>query len=287
MKPSMINMVSNKLKTAQRKIVLTLRGRVFHRDRFGLSYWLWTETRAMGRKNGEPGTDDTGVLEQLKRVYTILNDSKDSVISVDVGSYIGVISLAMSHFGSTNHFIHSIEADELNYIKLKENVSYATSSSITIHKTAVANYVGLSDFTRYKEPGNNHLGLEINSSDVLTGIHKVPVTTLDLFTAEIGVDKIDVLKIDVEGFDFQVLKGAAQLLKEKRIKVIFVETPDTPTLRADMNKFLISNGFKTAYIVRNSPEITCVSETAFHLSDKTPLNMIAVRPDMANKLGLT
>ena len=283
----MINTVSNKLKLARRKIVLLLRGRVFHRDRFGLSYWLWTETRAMGRKDGEPGTDDTGVLEQLKRVYAILSDTDNSLISVDVGSYIGVISLAMSHFGPTKHFIYSFEADELNYLKLKKNVCHSKSSSITIHKTAVANYVGLSDFTRYKEPGNNHLGLETSTSNVLTGVYKVPVTTLDLFTNQIGVDKIDVLKIDVEGFDFDVLKGAKQLLKEKRIKVIVVETPGTPKLRDDMNEFLVRNGFVTAYIVRNSTELTPILESTFRKLDKTPLNMLAVRPNVANQLGLT
>ena len=282
----MINMVSNKFKLARRKIVLLLRGRVSHHDRFGLSYWLWTETRAMGRKDSEPGTDDTGVLEQLKRVYTVLSDNDDILISVDVGSYIGVISLAMSHFGPPKHFIHSFEADELNYSKLKENVCHSKSSSITIHKTAVANHVGLSDFTRYKDPGNNHLGLEISTSDVLTGVYKVPVTTLDLFTNQIGADKIDVLKIDVEGFDFEVLKGAKQLLKEKRIKVIVVETPGTPKLRDEMNEFLVSNGFVTAYIIRNSTALTSVLESTFHKLDKTPLNMLAVQPDMANQLGL-
>ena len=283
----MINVAYDKLKVARRKFVLLVRGRVFHRDRFGLSYWLWTETRAMGRKDGEPGTDDTGVLEQLKRVYTTLNDTDDSLISVDVGSYIGVISLAMSHFGPSKHFIHSFEADELNYSKLKENVYHSKTSSITIHKTAVANYVGLSNFTRYKDPGNNHLGVEISTSDVLSGVFKVPVTTLDLFADQIGVDKIDVLKIDVEGFDFEVLKGAKQLLKEKRIKVIVVETPATPKLREEINEFLMSRGFITAYITRNSTELTAVTESTFHQSNKTPLNILAVQPNIAKQLGMT
>ena len=283
----MINMIKNKFKLVRRKILLLLRGRVLHRDRFGLSYWLWTETRAMGRRDGEPGTDDTGVLEQLKRVYTILNHTNNGLISVDVGAYIGVISLAMSHFGPFKHSIHSFEADELNHSKLKDNVYYSKSSSITTHKTAVANYVGSSNFTRYKDPGNNHLGLEINPSDILAGVYKVPVTTLDFFINQIGVDRIDVLKIDVEGFDFEVLKGASQLLKEKQIKVIVVETPVTPELRKEMNKFLISNEFKTAYIVRNSTELTSVSESMFHQSDKTPLNMLAVQPNIASQLGIT
>ena len=115
----MNKIIKNKFKLAQRKILLLLRRRVLHRDRVGLSYWLWTETRAMGRRESEPGTADTGVLEQLKRVYTILNHTDNGLISVDVGAYIGVISLAMSHFGPLKHSIHSFEADELYYSKLK------------------------------------------------------------------------------------------------------------------------------------------------------------------------
>jgi FkbM family methyltransferase len=46
---------------------------------------------------------------------------------------------------------------------------------------------------------------------------KVNVKTIDLFCEENGIDKIDYIKIDTEGFEFNVLKGANRMLSEGKI----------------------------------------------------------------------
>lgn len=53
--------------------------------------------------------------------------------------------------------------------------------------------------------------------------HQVTCTTLDAFAKERDLDRIDLLKIDTEGFDLNVLKGAASLLAERRIGLIHFE----------------------------------------------------------------
>ena len=239
----------------------------------------------MGRQKLEPGTYDTGVLEQLKRVYSLIGQTERPVISVDVGAYIGVISLAMSHFGPPRHFVHSFEADDLNYSRLKQNISSLSQATITAHNRAVADYAGFSTFTRYKDPGNNHLGAKQNAKDILDSFHQVAVTTLDVFVDEAGIDAIDVLKIDVEGFDLSVLHGARTILEKKRIKVIIIETPTDVQKRNELNEFLENYGFVTTYIVRNSTELTEYSESAFNRYDKTPLNILAIRSELVDQLG--
>ena len=112
----MIRYIKNRLWLIRRLLLLKIRGRVHHSDRFGLSYWLWDNTRAMGTPSGEPRTDDTGVLEQLRRVYEAIGQPDGrQVVSVDAGTYIGVTSLAMFRFGPVNHVVHSFEADDINY----------------------------------------------------------------------------------------------------------------------------------------------------------------------------
>ena len=49
------------------------------------------------------------------------------------------------------------------------------------------------------------------------------VTTLDIFCAENGIRQIDLLKIDVEGFEYVVLKGAQNVLMKGAIKAIQIE----------------------------------------------------------------
>jgi FkbM family methyltransferase len=53
--------------------------------------------------------------------------------------------------------------------------------------------------------------------------HFVEVIDLDTFAADRRITVIDLLKIDTEGHELEVLKGAANLLREKRIKAIQFE----------------------------------------------------------------
>jgi FkbM family methyltransferase len=51
-------------------------------------------------------------------------------------------------------------------------------------------------------------------------------TTVDLFCAERKIRKIDVLKIDTEGFDLEVLKGAHEMLNRGAISFVYFEFND-------------------------------------------------------------
>lgn len=66
--------------------------------------------------------------------------------------------------------------------------------------------------------------------EVFSSIHHVPaaarevdVINLDSFAREAGLDQIDLLKIDVEGFEMPVLKGARALLAARQVSVIQIE----------------------------------------------------------------
>jgi FkbM family methyltransferase len=57
--------------------------------------------------------------------------------------------------------------------------------------------------------------------------HLVKTTTIDLFIKTNKINKIDLLKIDVDGTEFDVLKGAKKTLSKNSIKIIFVEIATT------------------------------------------------------------
>ena len=56
----------------------------------------------------------------------------------------------------------------------------------------------------------------------------VKIETLDEICQSEGVSYIDVLKIDTEGFDIEVLKGATSMLKNNKITFIQVEAGMNP-----------------------------------------------------------
>jgi FkbM family methyltransferase len=271
-------------------MLLKLRGRVRHHDEFGLSYWLWENTRALGTPKGQPRTDDKGVLLQLQRVYGEIGQPEPesgSVVSVDAGAYIGIVSLAMAHFGPANQVVHSFEADEVNYARLLENVAAVLEGSIVLHRQAVSDFEGTADFSRNQDPGTNTLSItQDGSADSISVVSSVPVTTLDALARKEKIDRIDVLKIDVEGADLEVIRGASGLLAAGRVRAIVVEIALTVERRTEMNDVLREHGLTLAYIVRNSEDLIPATEASFDGASRKPLNMLAVDSKLAESLGI-
>lgn len=76
----------------------------------------------------------------------------------------------------------------------------------------------------------------------------ISITTLDAFAAEHKVGIIDLLKIDVQGYELEVLKGASLMLSSGRIRVIVLEVNFAPLYERqasfeEISTFLQSNGF--------------------------------------------
>jgi hypothetical protein len=59
----------------------------------------------------------------------------------------------------------------------------------------------------------------------MTQVRSVPfeIVSLDDFCSDEGIDRIDFLKIDMEGLELEVLRGATRMLKEQRFGIIQFE----------------------------------------------------------------
>jgi FkbM family methyltransferase len=55
---------------------------------------------------------------------------------------------------------------------------------------------------------------------------RVECTTIDAFCASTKIEIVDVLKIDTEGYDLNVIKGAQGMLREGRVRYIYTEFND-------------------------------------------------------------
>jgi FkbM family methyltransferase len=52
---------------------------------------------------------------------------------------------------------------------------------------------------------------------------EVPVRTVDSICSELDIQQLDLLKVDTEGYDFHVLRGASNMISEQRVLVIQFE----------------------------------------------------------------
>lgn len=96
------------------------------------------------------------------------------------------------------------------------------SSNITIHQTAVSNYIGKASFQQQENcgTGSSFSNGYINKDKSIET--QVNVLTLD-YAFTNNNQLINFLKIDTEGYDMFVLEGAKTLLENKRIEIIQFE----------------------------------------------------------------
>jgi FkbM family methyltransferase len=81
--------------------------------------------------------------------------------------------------------------------------------------------------------------------------YTVPVRTIDDYSLEAGIDKIELLKTDTQGYDLEVMKGAKRMFSEHRIRWVFTEITFPAMYQGqpsfeDIYSFLKERGLKLA-----------------------------------------
>lgn len=139
----------------------------------------------------------------------------------DVGANIGVYTLLASQLVGEGGLVHSFEpltdANEL----LRSNVKLNQCKNVTINPVAVGEENGevpiyINAQNALSSLGNTNRGKIIKSQTV-------QVLTLDTYAKNAGISKIDFLKIDVEGFEGHVLRGAEKLIAASPNLVVMSE----------------------------------------------------------------
>lgn len=138
-------------------------------------------------------------------------------VFIDAGANIGAISLPVAKRNKVNVF--SFEPAPHIFQILKKNKEINAIDNITLMPMGLSDKAGTTDFYESDRMHGWSGMVKIDSFQH----YKVNTTTLDLFAAEQGIERIAVLKADVQGWEYHVFKGAAQLLNEKRIGTIVFE----------------------------------------------------------------
>lgn len=143
----------------------------------------------------------------------------DSVV-IDVGANIGFLSLQAARY-CKNGFVFSFEPDSDTFRNLEKNIAENSYVNIKLFKKALGNEPGQLNLYKLEKnnPGANRILLHGNMPE--NENHEiVEVCTLDEFINEFP--SVDVLKIDVEGFEINVLRGAEYVIRKWK-PILFVE----------------------------------------------------------------
>jgi FkbM family methyltransferase len=171
----------------------------------------------------------------------LFNPSEGDIV-VDIGAYLGRYTLTSSRRVGEYGKVIAIEADPSHYEMLNKNIKLNKMSNVI----AINCMVGSKDtHIKYQEL----LGRDIHESEINQfGTNKIHINSLDnLLIKERGINRVNWIKIDVEGAELEVLKGAHNILtNSKRIK-LQIEIHGISHLYKPIIELLNSYNFKITF----------------------------------------
>jgi FkbM family methyltransferase len=206
-----------------------------------------------------PNDLSTNGESALQRWILRFSQAGEQIHVADVGANVGRWSesmvAAMSEAGrETDLRLHAFEPDSRAFARLAEALDGRLAS---LSKTALSDRQGTSLFhvvapgagtnSLYSVPGANPLAEE-----------NVVMTTLDSYAEQSGVARFALVKIDAEGHDLAVLRGASSLLAEHRIAVVQFEYNHRWILGRfflrDAFEFLLALGYRVGKVTPRGVE---------------------------------
>ena len=154
----------------------------------------------------------------------VKKEVKDGDIVLDIGANIGYYSLVFSQIVGTNGRVFAFEPDPNNFALLKKNIEINNLKNVTLIQKAVSDVskplsLYLCDY--------NHAQHRIYPSPRCNETITVESTTIDEhFSGTEFYNRINFVKMDVEGAEYDVLEGMKKTLKSNpNLKILCEFSP--------------------------------------------------------------
>ena len=141
-------------------------------------------------------------------------------VFVDIGAHIGYHAVLGASLVGSRGRVFAFEADRGNFDRLREHlIPFPWSTAVN---KAVWSSSGTVVFERSSEPGESGWGTLTTVRDLMRGDHlAVDTISLDDWLSESKTVTVSAMKVDAEGSEVSIFRGATQLLKHVRPAVIF------------------------------------------------------------------
>jgi len=165
-------------------------------------------------------------LRQLIR-YGVASDSSKFAgsllsltgdVAIDVGSNRGQLAVI---FAKKFRQVYCFEPNESNNRELRDTLIINGIRNAIVSQLAVSSTSGTAMMRMSSDYG--HHTLETCHLTSVVEWAPVATTTLDEFVDRNSIGTVDLLKIDVEGHELEVLRGAERLLQRRQVRVIIFE----------------------------------------------------------------
>jgi FkbM family methyltransferase len=136
---------------------------------------------------------------------------KNGMVAVDVGANVGAFSLLASRLVGRDGKVLALEPVPENYRCLCRTLGLNRLANVAPFELAIGDTRGSLRLSLSDNPGGHSAVLDRGDQHI-----EVPMATLDEVCAEQELERLDFLKIDVEGFEPEVVRGARESLARFR-----------------------------------------------------------------------
>lgn len=185
------------------------------------------------------------VERQRSRLYSMTSEG-DTVL--DIGTNIGETLFHFAKVAGDSGFVYGFEPDQDTYRKVTNNIGLNTFENVHVFNTGVADKKESVKLFRV-DPHNRGMN-RILTEEESAGFEDsttIETDTLDNILAENGISAVDLIKIDIEGYEMHALRGAVDTLRLYRPR-LFVEVGYTRLIKngtspTELVKFLHDFGY--------------------------------------------
>jgi FkbM family methyltransferase len=208
---------------------------------------------------------------QKKKIINFFKNQKLSYIDnfFDIGSHYGeTIIIFKKNFKINN--IYSFEASPVNFRILCKKINNVKQNNINLFNLAVGRKKTELNFNQsFESQSSTFLNINLKSKyldrkrkflflkndQYFQNNYIVKMINLKSFIKEHSIKKIDILKIDTEGYDFEVILGLGEEIN--KVKFIYFEHHFHDMFIKkykfrEINQFLVNNNFKKIYKIKMS-----------------------------------
>lgn len=212
--------------------------------------------------------------EELVVMREAVEDEFEPVI-LDVGANIGHHSLFASTIAKE---VHSFEPYPKIHDKIKEKIEINNITNIIVHEFGLGSRNEISHF--YEPLGcNTGMGSFI-STDLNTNHLELPIKKGDEVINANNISKISFIKIDVEGFENEVLKGLQQTLINSRPIVFFEWSVSKKQMKDKDFVDLFPTDYKFYLFTSDKPVLLFFNKSHYSLEEiqsiKVDCNLLAI-----------
>lgn len=169
----------------------------------------------LGRAVAINGTWERSLVD-ICRVYL-----RPGALAVDVGANVGLISLALARIVGPEGKVVSVEPVPDILHRLGRNLALNRATNVQVVAAGMGACEGRQTFFAASDPEEYGKGSLLRNSDITAPVEiEVAITTLDALATTLD-RPIALIKMDIQGYELEALRGAAEVLRRDRPAVVF------------------------------------------------------------------